>query len=850
MLAQTTGLTKLIMSSHLPDALGGGMHFMEDPRAMQKSASTIFGCEYDDVKPDKDHVGIHVVGLGAWEWYGANRNADSFPKEACEKFHDTFVKHGHVFRNHVNKDPAGALGTIVKSAFNPAMGRIELFLHAHKDKARDELQKLARDGEHGFSMACVRGDSLIGTIDGQRCIDAIQPQQSVLTHAANWKPAGNRSVRTVDEYLRVEFVSWGGTELDITANHEVLAVRFEDIPSIRPTGATGRRLSSYRQVHRSRLHQFKQWIPAGQLTDLHYMLVPIDRIEDQRVDLDWARVLGYYIAEGSFGSGVTQFTCRHDDAAVSELGVLADWTSVSITPKANSDLAVTVNCFGTELARQIDDECGHPGPNKRVPMLIQHADADAKLHFLAAWFNGDGWQDDDGLHWSTHYKGLAIDLQRLLASLDIRSSCSRIMHPFDRGVVRSADAVEYVVTVSNEFSELFAGISKAGVRTIDGGTKCRTFISGDYLCVPVRSVTVMREALEVHNFSVADDESYTVYGLAVHNCRVPHDRCSRCNTLRKSASDLNQCDHIRYELRKVARDGTVTCTHNDLPTFFDMSFVGRPADRIAWDLKVASWDALDSCKLAADEGIWVPESVLATERPIAQKLLLFDKLAAAERHLYELAVKAPATVSERYTWELCKAADYDLSDAAIETMRREDPATMLTKLAQAGVVLSPSAFFKYAFGTTNNPLAAEMPEILAFIKAGVFSQLSKEARQAACINSYFDIDSNTQGAYILSRDPDLETLASSLKKDASFADPAVRQRVIDQTVAGRAVKIPSVMSGQTKVALSHSDTVEKSAHVYAAYKLSAVSAINALSLVDQNSLTTLAAAQNLLTQPE
>lgn len=148
------GMVKLIYSSSFDSSVDVGMRIIEDPRQLKKEASTIFGCDYDAVKPDKDHVGIHFVALGDYEHYGLNRNADGFPKVACEKYHDTFVKNGHVFRHHRNKNPEKSLGTIVKSAYNSLMGRIELFVHAHKEKAKDELEKLARDGEIPVSMAC------------------------------------------------------------------------------------------------------------------------------------------------------------------------------------------------------------------------------------------------------------------------------------------------------------------------------------------------------------------------------------------------------------------------------------------------------------------------------------------------------------------------------------------------------------------------------------------------------------------------------------------------------------------------------------------------------------------------
>jgi hypothetical protein len=147
-------IVKKIDSDACDAAADVAMRIVEPSRALVKQASTVFECEYADIMPDARHVGIHVTALGESERYGFNRNADGFPKLACIQHHDTFVKFGHVYRHHRNKDPEKRLGQIVKSAYNPAMGRIELFIHVDRETASDELQKLARDGTISFSMAC------------------------------------------------------------------------------------------------------------------------------------------------------------------------------------------------------------------------------------------------------------------------------------------------------------------------------------------------------------------------------------------------------------------------------------------------------------------------------------------------------------------------------------------------------------------------------------------------------------------------------------------------------------------------------------------------------------------------
>lgn len=130
------------------------VQLLDDRRDFTKVANTIFGAGYDELRPDKDHVGIHLVALGDYEHFGLNRNKDGFTKASCIKYHPTFVKCGHVFEHHKNKDPNAALGTVVKSAYNEHMGRVELLIHAHREKAAEHLEKYERDGEVSFSMAC------------------------------------------------------------------------------------------------------------------------------------------------------------------------------------------------------------------------------------------------------------------------------------------------------------------------------------------------------------------------------------------------------------------------------------------------------------------------------------------------------------------------------------------------------------------------------------------------------------------------------------------------------------------------------------------------------------------------
>lgn len=150
---------KLIMSQDLPDGLEQWAHVMEDPKGlgMKQASELIFKIPLDQLRPaaGSNKVGIHVVALGDYERYGLNKNGDGFPEKACRDYHPTFVKHAKLYELHRNKDPNKKLGDVVASAYNPSACRIELFVHADRNKAQKYLHEIELRGTYPFSMAAL-----------------------------------------------------------------------------------------------------------------------------------------------------------------------------------------------------------------------------------------------------------------------------------------------------------------------------------------------------------------------------------------------------------------------------------------------------------------------------------------------------------------------------------------------------------------------------------------------------------------------------------------------------------------------------------------------------------------------
>lgn len=113
---------------------------------------------FKTVAPVPGHSFVYVLAVSGWEFYGENRNGDGFPEfpymetetppwiaadETLVHHYKTFEQFGHNYRHHANKDPAKAVGKVVKAFWNPAMHRVELLIDLNNAAAPDLADRIA-----------------------------------------------------------------------------------------------------------------------------------------------------------------------------------------------------------------------------------------------------------------------------------------------------------------------------------------------------------------------------------------------------------------------------------------------------------------------------------------------------------------------------------------------------------------------------------------------------------------------------------------------------------------------------------------------------------------------------------
>jgi hypothetical protein len=304
-------------------------------------------------------------------------------------------------------------------------------------------------------------------------------------------------------------------------------------------------------------------------------------------------------------------------------------------------------------------------------------------------------------------------------------------------------------------------------------------------------------------------------------CRVKEDRCSVCDQLRSSSKDPRQCSHIAMSLGKTAEDGQVVGTYNDHPKFFDISFVYRPADRIAWNLnKAASAAGVDGIKLAEDAGLWTPPELILEDGAPVDKLDILKKMASFENMYRNIAQRGPQDSWETQLWELRKSAcNTSIDDAYIADLRRYEPEDVLPTLARNKVILDPESYCKYAMGIDLGQLRDHLDEVKQACD-GVFTRLLKEGKAYdVCSDSSYDFI--TPSKYVIPQASTLDSKVAMVKNASSFSDEFAYKRAIDITASGSNPRI----SGNSVPSNTISQIAKVVSEKYASYKLASVNAM-------------------------
>jgi hypothetical protein len=215
--------------------------------------------------------------------------------------------------------------------------------------------------------------------------------------------------------------------------------------------------------------------------------------------------------------------------------------------------------------------------------------------------------------------------------------------------------------------------------------------------------------------------------------RVPFDTCNYCGNQSKTRKEY--CEHLKNNLTDITKSGHQICAINDHGTFFDISRVFKPADRIAYSLsKVASsTEIIGGAELAEMLGISAPTTILGegnSEKSVL-KIAAARKLAAIEK-----LVEGNALAKDNKHLASCCPSE-PISEESMNTLKDSDLNGVLKSLADAKISLSVKDFLRLVTGSNDESVSGNISEVESILP-GIHNRLldSGEVDECASDSSY------------------------------------------------------------------------------------------------------------------
>ena len=578
-------------------------------------------------KPELYYVVINA--LGSYEVWGGNGNGDAFPREGLKHVAlrtdmntvndyglKTFEYYSKLFKHHANLRTSPNFGEVIFAHWNALMERGELIVGIDKFMGKSIIEDLDNGENVAVSMGCFTDPKfpILVKDQGYVNISDVKVGDLVLTHKGNWKKVNEVMQRPYTGMVHEFKVKGLPFPIELTDEHPLMTKSFKAYSKYK------RRPYADEKDFESVVFEWDLMKDVEIGDHVQYLGAQYNEHEYTKVgDIDLARIMGFYLAEGSiqYSSGnenCVYFTCHIDSEIVRIIPKILNKSfpdvTCSVKPKNNSKMAVTVEVFSARLARFLKSFIWTGSHDKTIPPEIFVSDQEVKLAFLGAWLSGDGWCDKKGVHWSTCNRSLALLGRDLLISCSIPSSIYMIKHPAGGGF-NHHETTEYTLNISKfdaspllPYSEM--KLAKLNDYLRDCGRRVASSIrmnadnTRSYSVKEINSRYV--ENVVVYNFEVEDDNSYSAGGLVSHNCRVKYDRCNICNN--KAATRKQYCKHAKNYLGKIIDHetaekwskelgrkilaGTRVVVYNDFPKFFDISIVNIGADRVSFILGKAA----------------------------------------------------------------------------------------------------------------------------------------------------------------------------------------------------------------------------------------------------------------------
>ena len=473
------------------------------------------------------------------------------------------------------------------------MKRLEVELQVMQEKGFStyflvvwDYIKYARDNgiPVGPGRGCVLGDTQVMLSSGKEVpIKDIEVGQEVITHQGNLQTITHKHEYDCDEEIVKLKVS--NLELSLTQDHKIWAVQTEDCVVDSPKTATVCKPTCNRYCIPKPFENYSlQWLEAGKLKKNDFVVFPrvpsaeaeitfdlLDFVEQKdylyydnesiwykictnhlatkkipryiKFDRYFARLLGYYIAEGWSRLGEREcavgFRLSKDETNYAEeIVALLDRIfslSATIIPH-QTRYYLQVICYSRIVGKFLIALAGKGANNKRIySKIITDGKAEYIKTLIAYIFRGDGHAGNKEktlfIKYTTTSTVLASQLRLLLArfgywaSIIVRKDKQNVTMAIGQ---TACEAASLAINWQSEY-----GVKLSGKQLLDWnadfidfpiGIKQQKFYRNDsfyvddrYIYLKIKSTTKFHHTGKVYDITVPEDTSYVGNAIAIHN---------------------------------------------------------------------------------------------------------------------------------------------------------------------------------------------------------------------------------------------------------------------------------------------------------------------------------------------
>ncbi|WP_353208364.1 hypothetical protein [Sphingorhabdus sp.] len=721
-----------------------------DKQDFVKRAGAEFAEKALHIKLAKDEVPVHLIAIGATEDYGPNRNGDGFTRECCEKYHPTFEKFARFYRDHCF--PAGTAVVMADRTRKPIeqvrLGDMVATLDGPKPVTqlmRNEYDgpgmRLKLSGVHTELVAtaahpvlvlrrkqlhcCHKYNRLGKTAHGLLCrefraglaavVPTYVPVDEICANDYVLIPKPRCGSRLVEPAF-ARLIGWVGSEGCLGANGSIqftfATKNTADIVSVTEclrqngchVGLTVRDdgLTQLSSCSKQLVAELSRYV-CGKLSQKRLTAATLQLSRESLLELMSAYIEGDgHVSRKPPHRGQLRIRSSSPQMLASltdiiralDLPVTVQWDIPSGQMVSPTNGAV-YNHAGSGTATVN----AHYADVLAVKTRKRHAHKSARAAEILT-LNG-------------------CQLVRVLAATPI--TISEPVYNLEVAGPHHYIANEVVVHNCNKNPAKSFGIVKAS-----------------HYNEPMRRIELIcalngsKEAAERNGGLIADKEIEKLANdkdIAVSMaCKIPFDKCSSCGNSAKTRAEY--CDSIehgghckagglKHNIGRVMEDGHVLHADNPNPSFFDISHVFRPADRIAYVSgkleKAAGVGVLSGAELAEQLGVTAPigfdtdgqaSKRASLQLEVLTQLVQAEKLASADAAGWaQVALSAAPAVQPPIDMNTCPSVKI---------------ASVFRGLADAGVILPLRDFLQLTVKASSDQLVGAVANALP----NIFSKIA------------------------------------------------------------------------------------------------------------------------------